>query len=110
MTIFDLEPFTDDDLDRYRTTRQATNSWDQAGDALIEGDLLLVDTTAYAGPTFGVQWCHYVRSAPGSAATYPYKVAIPGLGEGQYAAREILAWARPVELHRLVSEIREIHG
>lgn len=110
MTMFDLTPFADEDLDPRRTTRHSTDPWNDAPDSLIEGDLLLVDTTAYAGPSVGVQWCHFVRSSPGSASVYPYEVQIPGLGRGQYRASEVLGWARPLSLHELVREIRLIHA
>lgn len=48
---------------------------------------LLVDTTVYG--VVGVHWCRWDRTAPGSAAVYPYKVHIPGRGIGQYKASEI---------------------
>lgn len=100
MTMFDLTPFTDEDLDRRRTTRMATDPVMDARDSLVAGDLLLVDTTAYG--VDGHKWCRFVRTAPGSASVYPYKVQIPERGIGQYAAREIEAWARPMDIHLLM--------
>jgi hypothetical protein len=52
------------------------------------GDRVLVDTTCYGVP--GEHWCPVIRLSAGAAAVYPVKVEIPGRGEGQYAAREII--------------------
>lgn len=103
--MFDLTPFADEDLDPRRTTRTEIWPAKDAADSLVRGDLLLVDISNYA-MTDKPEWCSFLYSVPGSASVYPYKVQIPGKGVGQYRAREVLAWARPVELHRrLVEEL-----
>jgi len=52
------------------------------------GDRVLVNTGCYG--VNGYNWCEVTRLAPGSAAVYPIKVEVPGRGEGQYNAAEVL--------------------
>lgn len=54
---------------------------------IVPGDMVEVDTTPYGVP--GFNWCYVMRLAPGSLATYPIKVQVPGRGEGQYKASEV---------------------
>lgn len=101
-----LDEFLDVQLAPTRTTRMSYDPVEQALEVLYRaanmscGDEVLVDTSAYGVP--GEHWCEVVGLAPGSASVYPYKVDVPGRGHGQYRAREILAWRRPLRTHELV--------
>ena len=102
------DAFLDVQLAPSRTTRLGYNPVDQALEVLHRaanlsyGDELLVDTSAYGVP--GEHWCEVTGLAPGSASVYPYKVQVPGRGQGQYRASEVLGWRRPLVLHRLLRE------
>jgi hypothetical protein len=48
---------------------------------------LLVNTAPYG--VAGLTWCDWDHTAQGTAATYPYKVRVPGRGVGQYRASEV---------------------
>jgi hypothetical protein len=50
---------------------------------------VLVNTYPYSNYNDD-QWCLVEAIAPGSAAVYPVKVAIPGRGRGQYKYSELL--------------------
>lgn len=101
-----VQAFTDEVLCPYRCTRSEGGEphYDPARDRdwLIPGDELLVDVSAYGWPEPQLRWCAVTKLAPGSASVYPYKVKIPGRGEGQYRASEVLAWRRPLRVHELV--------
>lgn len=97
--------FTDDELSPRRTIRREVNPVFDRKDSLVRGDLILVDVSGYAFGG-GERWCVFVFDSPGSASIFPYKAQIPDLGAvGQWKASEIRAWARPVELHRRLTEL-----
>lgn len=102
-----MDEFTDEILDPRRTTRRDVDPVRDRPDSLIPGDLILVPVDGYKLGG-GLEWCVFAYSSPGSAAVYPYKADIPGLSRGQWRAREIHAWARPVELHRRLREFAAI--
>lgn len=107
-----MEGFLDEQLAPTRTTRRSYDPVGQALEVLYRarnlsyGDELLVDTSAYGVP--GEHWCEVVGLAPGDAAVYPYKVDVPERGTGQYSAREVLGWRRPLRLHQLIREARRV--
>lgn len=76
---------------------------------LLPNDLVLVDPSAYTGNKELV-WCAVKRISPGTAAVYPIQVSIPQSGPGQYALREVLGWARPVDIHRALMYARKMQG
>lgn len=53
----------------------------------------LVDVEAYVdepGPVW--RWCRFEHIAPGTASVYPFKLAVPGRGQGQFKNDEIRMW------------------
>jgi hypothetical protein len=107
-----MDEFLDVQLAPTRTTRRRYDPVGQALEVLYRapnlsyGDELLVDTSAYGVP--GEHWCEVVGLALGDAAVYPYKVEVPERGTGQYRAREVLGWRRPVKLHRLIRTVQRV--
>lgn len=103
-----VQAFTDDVLCPYRCTRSEGGEphYDPLRDRdhLIPGDEVLIDVSAYNAQVDEPQWCEVSHLAAGSASVYPYKVRIPGRGEGQYRASEVLAWRRPIAVHQRLLE------
>lgn len=69
---------------------------------LREGDSVLVDVSPYGVGGVPKRWCKVTRIAPGTAAVYPIKVAVPPRARGQYAVRQIRGWRRPTWLHHAI--------
>lgn len=105
-----MDAFTDEILAPTRTTRLNSDPARDSATELVQHDEVLVDVSAYVGANEPrLAWCVVTGMAPGSASVYPYKVAIPGRGTGQYRAREILAWRRPLYWHEAFRAIRAEH-
>lgn len=70
--------------------------WDVVGHAgadpaVYDGDLVLVDTSAYGHAPPGEHWCRVVRVSEGTASVYPLTVVLVNgsQGEMQFKASEI---------------------
>lgn len=100
-----LEAFTEDVLMPTRTTRRDTFPLRDRME-LTRGDEVLVDVSDYTRTDESdEQWAMVVSFAPGSASVYPIKAQMHRRGVGQFTAREVLAWRRPLSLHRAFRDV-----
>lgn len=51
-----------------------------------------VDVGPYLGGDPDFRWCRFRRLAPGTAAVFPVKLAVPNRGEGQWKFEEVMGW------------------